>query len=301
MKILIAGGAGYLGSHVTRYLASRAKVTVLDSLLYRDEYYESVDFIRGEISDPKDFTYDAILWLAAIVGDMACNTNPAMAFEINTESVKRIAGEFSGPLIFISTASVYGYYEGVATEDTPFNPQSIYAETKVRAEQELKGRPNTLVLRLATLHGLSPRMRFDLGVNVMTRDAVTKGVVTVYGGDQWRPWAAVRDVAHFIQCQATKEPMLTGTYNVVSENLTVNQIADTVCRITGAERETIATMEDQRDYRMSGEKLGVAYRPVITVEDTVGEIARALDEGRIKNPYANRYINSKVMQGRMLE
>lgn len=305
MKILIVGGAGYLGSHVTRYLQSRAKVKVYDSLLYREEFLEPVDFIHGDVTDTIRLNIqlaqtDVVIWLAAIVGDAACSLNPAAAHKTNVEAVERAAQYFDGLFIFTSTASVYGFYDGVAGESTPFNPQSIYAETKVKAEQALADRSNTLVLRLATLHGPSHRMRFDLGVNAMTRDAVERSKVTVYGGSQWRPWASVHDVAHFINLQATRDPMLVGTYNIVSENLTVDDVADTICEQTGAEKETIATIEDQRDYRMSGSLIGNHYRPVITVEDSVGEIARMLKEGRLRNPYASRYVNKKAIQGGML-
>ena len=303
MRVLVVGGAGYLGSHVVRYLAPQAKVTVYDNLLYRDEYLEQVDFVYGDVQDVIRLNIqlkqsDVVLWLAAIVGDTACSTNPAVAHQVNVDALERATDFFHGPLIFLSTASVYGFYDGLATEDTPFNPQSLYAETKVKAEAALANRANTLILRLATLHGPSPRMRFDLAVNVMTRDAVLNNSVTVHGGSQWRPLASVLDVAHFIYCNALKTPMLTGTYNVVSENVQIQHVADTICSLTGAQQNTIQThVEDRRDYHMSGDKLGNHYRPVIMVEDSVREIKCLIKEGRFKDPYASKYVNQKALQG----
>ena len=304
MNILITGGAGYLGSHVTHYLQSRARVTVYDNLLYTDEYTAPVNFIYADVTDIFDLSpalaaADVVIWLTAIVGDGACAVNPATAYRVNVEAVERAANAFTGPFIFMSTASVYGFYDGIADENSTFNPQSFYAETKVKAEELLVSRDDTLILRLATLHGASPRTRFDLVVNAMTRDAITKHLVTVHGGHQWRPLASVRDVAHFISCMALRTP--AGVYNIVSQNLQVSDIANTVCSITGAEQNIIDIhTEDRRDYRMDGSKIGDRYRPVITVEDSAAELATMLTEGRIKNPYASKYINSKVIQETIL-
>ena len=293
--ILVIGGAGYLGSHISHLLGSSC--VVYDNLLHRDEFLDDVQFVYGDVTNydqVNNFLKAAkmVIWLAAIVGDAACNTNPQQAIAVNVDAVQNLADNFSGPIIFTSTASVYGKHDGMAMEESPLNPQSLYAETKVKAEGILSD-SNAMILRLGTLHGLSPRMRFDLVVNAMTRDAVKKGVITVFGGSQFRPLIHVKEVAEHIRMWTGS--FAPGTYNFASENVTVDNIADRVATSVFSTRveHKGSEYEDARDYSMDCGKLGGALCPVHTklVEESVREIAGMLRSERIKDPYGGRYRN----------
>ena len=179
MKVLITGGAGYLGSVlVGRLLEKKYKVTVIDNLTYKQQsltsycYNKDFTFIKGDVRNIlrlvnlKDF--DVIIPLAAIVGMPACDTNPELATEINLEQIIEIVNKTSKnqQLIIPNTNSQYGSSESIITEDSPFKPLSHYAKTKCHAEKAvLESKRSGVALRLATVFGLSPRMRLDLLVN----------------------------------------------------------------------------------------------------------------------------------------
>lgn len=299
--ILVVGGAGFLGSHVASLLGSSC--VVYDNLTYRDEFLNDVRFVYGDVTDYDHLgkcldDANTVVWLAAIVGDAACNISPGKATEVNVDAVKFLAERFNGKIIFTSTASVYGRHDGLADENTAFNPQSLYAETKVRAEDALKDK-DALILRLGTLHGLSDRMRFDLVVNAMTRDAVEKDTVTVFGGKQSRPLIHVREVAEHIRMWTAG--YTPGTYNFASENVTINEVAERVAgQVPGSEIVSRASeFEDGRDYSMNCCKLGELDQTVHTtfIEESVVEIADALRSRRIRSPYDYKYVNVKVVQG----
>src|SRR5579871_3983420 len=175
-RVLITGGAGYVGNHVVNLLKDRC--IVYDALLYSNEYLKPAPFICGDVTDYPRLKsllkeVDCVVWLAAIVGDAACMVNPRKAIASNQEAVQFLAENFDGPIIFPSSCSVYGVNEAIATEESPMAPLSLYAQTKIQAEKYLAGK-NALVLRLGTLHGVSERMRFDLVVNVLTMNAIVR-------------------------------------------------------------------------------------------------------------------------------
>jgi len=297
VNVLIVGGAGYLGSHVVRALAAIGEqVTVLDNLTYQDEYRWPADFVFGDVTDSELVDrqvrrHDGVVWLAAIVGDAACAADPARAIAVNQESVKALIG-CGKPIVFTSSCSVYGVNGGEAHEDAPLKPLSVYAETKIKAEGYLRDE-RAAILRLGTLHGASERMRFDLVVNAMTRDAVEQGLVQVYGGHQRRPLLAVGDAADFIALQIMSEVGQTGVCNVSGENLTIAQVGERVSRLTGADLNLIAAeSEDRRDYEVSTRKArAYGFDPARSVDDSIRDISGLLRSGRIKDPYAPRYTN----------
>ena len=140
MKILVVGGAGYVGGGIVDKLVPNHEVTVYDSLVYETTYRKDVDFIYGDIRDHKKLNsilnnYDSVIWLAALVGDGACSINPSLTQEINAESVKNLTKNYSGRIVFLSTCSVYGAQEGVLSEDSSTNPLSEYASSKLIAEK----------------------------------------------------------------------------------------------------------------------------------------------------------------------
>src|SRR5271157_2606726 len=150
-KVLVVGGAGYIGGAVTdELLANRIPFTVYDSLLYEPHYLKKVDFIRGDVRDTDLLRsilshYTHVIWLAAIVGDGACEVNRDLTQAVNRDSVKWLAENYSGRVVFTSTCSVYGEHEGEVSEDGVTNPLSLYASTKLEAESYLRG--NALMFR----------------------------------------------------------------------------------------------------------------------------------------------------------
>ena len=301
MKILIVGGAGYVGGAVTDLLAETShQIRVYDSLLYEDAYRKPVPFVRGDIRDharlhPHLLWADAVIWLAALVGDGACAIDPAISVEVNQESVRWLAEVFPGRVIFLSTCSVYGAQDGELDETSSTNPLSVYAVTKLAAESYL-ARSNALIFRLGTLFGISDhfsRVRFDLVLNTLTLRAHQHGRITVFGGEQYRPLLHVRDAAQAIVDNL--ENRATGIYNLRAENFTISEIADRVAEaFPGITVERTPThFEDHRNYRVSATKAAreLGFYPRRGVNDGIYEIKRLLEEGRLADPTAPRYRN----------
>ena len=223
MNILIVGGAGYVGGGIVDNLKNKHNVTIYDSLIYEESYRKDVNFIYGDIREkdkllPLFDQNDAVIWLAALVGDGACSINPDLTFEINSESVKFLAQNFKKRIIFLSTCSVYGAQDGLLDEESSINPLSEYASSKIQAEDYLKD-TNSVIFRLGTLFGISDefsRIRLDLVVNILVTKALTDGKLTVFGGEQWRPLLHVNDVANAIE--NVLENDIKGVYNLHHKN-----------------------------------------------------------------------------------
>jgi nucleoside-diphosphate-sugar epimerase len=295
-RILITGGAGYVGSNLVPLLRDRG--IVYDNLLYTNDYFEDVEFVRADINDCKTLEkylkkVDTVVWLAAIVGDAACNVNPRKALDTNVEAVRFLAENFDGKIVFLSSCSAYGVSSEIATEESPLNPQSLYAETKIEGEKCLRGK-NAYVLRLGTLHGPSKRMRFDLVVNVLTMHAIVNKRIEVFGGHQYRPLLSVKDISAFI-CRLIDEKLPTGVYNVASENLSILEVGEKVKKIIpDIEMEIIGTQfEDKRNYRVDSsraEKI-LTFTPHHLVDDSISEISELIKSGRIKSTFEFKYAN----------
>lgn len=307
MKILVVGGAGYVGGAVTDLLVENTfvhEIRVYDSLLYEDSYRKPVPFVRGDIRDrecllPHLQWADAVIWLAAIVGDGACAVNPPATFGVNDTSVKWLADVFLGRIIFLSTCSVYGAADGELDESSPTNPLSVYATTKLAAESYLAN-SNALIFRLGTLFGVSDtysRVRFDLVLNTLTLRAHQTNRITVFGGDQYRPLLHVRDAAKAIVDNLDNRQ--TGVYNLHSENFTIAALADRITEFfPGLEiARTEQYFEDHRNYRVSSLKAAKELRfyPRRRINDGINEIKRLLDEGRLRNPDDSRYANDRFL------
>ena len=235
MKVLVVGGAGYIGGSTVDSLIGEAghEVTVYDNLMYEDKYLKPVDFIFGDIREERLYTAiihrdDVVVWFAAIERDGACTVDPELTKEINYHSVIRLVDSgYKGKIVFTSTCSVYGINNDLIDESAKPNPQSLYAKTKLAAEEYIKFNcPNALIFRLGTLFGLSDqfsRLRLDLVANILSLKAVNGEPLTVFGGEQWRPLLHVRDVADAITHGIEGDVM--GLYNLVSENFTILNLA----------------------------------------------------------------------------
>ena len=308
MNILIVGGAGYVGGAVTDILAGHChNVMVYDSLLYEESFRKRVPFCRGDVRDharllPHLQWADAVIWLAAVVGDAACALDPATAVEVNQESVRWLAENFHGRIVFLSTCSVYGAADEELTEESPTNPLSVYASTKLTAESFLIDR-NAIIFRLGTLYGLSDtysRVRFDLVVNTLTQRAHRDGKITVFGGEQYRPLVHVRDAARAAALALVQTQ--TGIYNLHRENCTISVLADAVAkRFPGLEvTRTPQHFEDNRNYRVSSAKAqrDLDFSTCHSIAEGIVEVRDLLNSGRLSNPANPRYWNDSFLAQR---
>ena len=309
MNILVVGGAGYVGGAVTDILAGHChNVMVYDSLLYEESFRKPVLFVRGDIRDharllPHLRWADAVIWLAAVVGDAACALDPATAVEVNQEAVKWLDDNFRGRIIFMSTCSVYGAADEELTEDSPTNPLSVYASTKLAAESHLH-HANAIIFRLGTLFGLSDsysRVRFDLVVNTLTQRAQQTGKITVFGGEQYRPLLHVRDAAETVVRALNLSA--TGVYNLSCKNMAIVDLADKVARNFAGHcvlERTPQKFEDNRNYRVSSAKAtrDLGFNTLYSVGFGIREVKALLESGRLVDPSSPRYWNDRHLEGR---
>ena len=305
MNILVVGGAGYVGGGIVDKLKKNHNVTVYDSLIYEESYRKDVDFVYGDIREQKKLLplldkCDAVIWLAALVGDGACAINPELTFEINSDSVKFLAENFNKRIVFLSTCSVYGAQEGLLDESSTINPLSAYASSKVKAEDYLKD-SNAIIFRLGTLFGISDefsRIRLDLVVNILVTKALTEGKLTVFGGDQWRPLLHVIDVANAID--HTINLKTTGIYNLHYENFKIIDIANAIVeRIPSASIETTPMkFQDARNYQVSSEKLfqDTGFKASANLLQGIDEVFNLISNNRIKDVSHNRYSNQNFLE-----
>lgn len=297
MKVLIVGGAGYIGGAITDILNGH-EVIVYDNLLFEEGYRKDRAFVAGDVREQdrlKGFLEwaDAVIWLAAIVGDGACAINQELSTEINQNSVKWLSENFDGRIVFPSTCSVYGAREGLLDENSPTNPLSVYAATKLAAEDYLINK-NAVIFRLGTLYGVSDqfsRIRLDLVVNTMTARAVVEKKLKVFGGEQYRPLLHVRDVAQAMVDALTSD--VRGIYNLHGENMKMLDLGELVATLVQSEIEVVDTsFEDSRNYQVSSDKArAVGFYPSHGVSQGILELETLLSSGRIKDPNNKRYSN----------
>lgn len=297
MRILIIGGAGYIGSVLTaEFLKAGHYVTVLDILK------RGSDGVIMHRNNPKyllintDYTtdllhlcltdIDVVIHLAAIVGDPACAKEPKLATKINAEGIKYLVDMCNlrniEKLFFASTASVYGSNRKTCDENTILNPLSHYAQTKVKAEEYIRNySKNGIIFRFGTMYGVSPNMRYDLSVNRITFDAVKYSSYNIFDGTQYRPFIHPKDVADFFLSIFDKD--LSGytgeVFNLVSENLSMLELGQLVERtIPTAVMNLVPEKEDNRSYICRSFKANkeLGFSPKIRVRDGIQEIEREI-------------------------
>ncbi|OGY67429.1 MAG: hypothetical protein A3H63_02305 [Candidatus Harrisonbacteria bacterium RIFCSPLOWO2_02_FULL_45_10c] len=308
LKILIAGGAGYLGGYLTDLLIKNGcEVTVYDNLLYEDRYLKPANFIYGDVRDSKKLLsiingFDAVVWLAAIVGDGACAVEPYYTRAINVDSVKWLAENYKGKIIFTSTCSVYGFNNNLIDETSELIPLSLYAETKVAAEKLIINQhKNYLIFRLGTLFGVGDdhsRLRFDLVVNSLTMKAARGEVLKVFGGGQWRPLLHVKDAAEAIVFAIKND--LSGIYNLSNKNFMIKDVAEEIQNTLNSFNDsevkieyTNLKFEDLRNYKVSADKFKeFGWRPKHELASGIKEIYQRVKESRVKEPDHPLYSNA---------
>jgi nucleoside-diphosphate-sugar epimerase len=317
--ILVTGGAGYVGSIVIdELLASGYRVRALDALLHgsipsllQPWGNPRFDFVRGDVRDASVRAralehVDAIVHLAAIVGDPACARQPELAREVNLDGTRALLDDAERVgverFILASTCSNYGRMNNgaLADETAELKPISLYAETKVAAEQDVLRRRRLVptCLRFATVYGTSPRMRFDLTVNEFTRDLAVKDELIIFGEQFWRPYIHVRDAADAIVRVLKSAPAVVNgeVFNVgdTGENYRKLDLVDLLReRFPDGKIEFVHRDEDPRDYRVSFEKFAerVGFKARRSVTEGIDEVLALLRSGLVDNPFAPSYRN----------
>lgn len=316
-RVLVTGGLGYLGSVLCPLLAGRGIETIVldnESITTVRPELPGVTHVAGDVGAPADWEsalrgVDAVVHLAAIVGDPACEVSGDLARETNYLGTVRLmeACRRAGvsTFVFASTCSTYGAAgDETVGVDSPVEPRSLYAQTKVFAEHFLLSAtgagPRATILRFATLHGLSPRMRFDLAVNTMTARAAADGKFVVFGGEQWRPFLHVRDAAAAILAVLDHSPAPALVYNCGSsaENYRIAEIAQLIrAEVPEVSIELREGEQDLRNYRVDFDPIAgdLGFRPELRVVDTIREIAAAVRAGRFLDHADAAYNNYLLM------
>jgi len=319
-NILVIGGAGYLGAVlVNRLLENNHTVRILDSFIYGKKSVEKfrdndkVEIIEGDIRNVETVNSsmndtNAVVLLAAIVGDPASARRPEQTIDTNFLAVKTIASACKlkgiNRFIYASTCSVYGIGKSVLDENAPLNPVSLYAKTKIASEESIMSlvKPDSdfapVIMRMSTLYGYSPRMRFDLVVNTMTMSAYLEKQMNVFGGEQWRPLLHLDDAADaYLKVLKADLSLIKGkVYNVGSEvqNFKIKDVAETISDTLGNTKINIEhTNTDERDYRVSFKKIQdeLDFSVQHTIPEASKEIYNKLESKEIKEPKKKIYYN----------
>jgi nucleoside-diphosphate-sugar epimerase len=329
--ILITGGAGYIGSILTsELLRANYRVTILDNLLFGGESivpflnHPNFHFIKADVTEnravrdavKRDWQKpDAIIHLAAIVGFPACQAvGKQVAWKYNVEATKMVFEQAADlgveRFVFASTYSNYGLSEDgqPVTEESPLNPQSLYAETKIAAEEFLLAQKDAacapLLFRFATLYGISPRTRFDLIVNQFVLEAFTKRSLIIYQRGYSRSFVHIRDVVRgvIMGLEADRKKVQGQVFNLGTEN--GNYSKDDIVQLvlkrmpeTVVEYKDLTFGGDMRDITVSFEKIKevLGFNTTLDVDDGVREVLFALKSGLIRNPNDDRYRNAQFI------
>jgi dTDP-4-amino-4,6-dideoxygalactose transaminase/nucleoside-diphosphate-sugar epimerase len=323
----VTGGAGYIGSVlVPKLLDEGREVRLFDRFYFGEEPIASIrdndrlEVVKGDIrwinEEFPDLLdgIDGVVHLAGLANDPSCDIDPDLSHEINVRATERLAAAAVDrgirQFVYGSTCAVYGHGgETPITEESRPLPVSVYSISQIQAEEILRGMAgkngfSPVILRMPSLYGPSPRMRFDLAINMMVAAARARGRIDLYGGgDQWRPFLHVEDaVAVILKClDAPPETIQGETFNVGSNdaNMTVRQLADHVAGVMdNVTVENVPSDLDRRSYRIDFSKLAevTGFQPSKTIDDGIREINDLLDSGAIPDHLDSAYYNAPTIK-----
>ncbi len=320
-KILITGGGGYIGTCVVEQLLKEGySVRVYDKFYYGKRLFNTfentnrLELIKGDIRDKKKLSKSmldihSIIHLAGIVGDLACSVDKTLSHDINitgTTVLKDISKSFPiERFIFASSCSVYGQNHHVVNELSPINPLSIYAQTKLASEkillEDVAETFHPVILRFTTVFGHSPKPRFDLVANLFTAQAYSEGEITIMGGEQWRPFIHVRDIARAISLvlKAPRSKITRHIFNVGDDTLHL-QIKELGYLVQGLNTKKHISLRivpnptDKRNYRVSFAKIQkyLGFAATISVKEGLQEIYDNFSKNLYKKPFTHPYYSS---------
>lgn len=326
--VLVVGGAGYIGSVLTEQLLRKGyRVRILDMELFGRESLKTMishprlEFMNGDFRNVEDIVralrnVDAVIHLAAIVGDPACALDRETTITVNYAAAKMMAqlarANGISRFVFASTCSVYGESDEIRTENSELNPVSLYATTKIDAERALLEAADSVfqptILRFATAYGWSHRPRFDLVANLFSAQAVTEQHIRVLNGEQWRPFVHTRDIARAcVMAMESPLPNVGGEiFNVGdhTQNYTLQQLGQIVgeCH-PGTFVEEIRNDDDPRNYRVDFTKIQkvLGFRASVPLEDGIREMVEAVQQGKVADWRDPVYSNVRTLQEAGLE
>jgi len=311
-RIFVTGACGYKGTVlVPKLLALGYQVTAFDIMWFGNflKPHPELTVIEGDVrnADSLDLkAYDAIIHLSSVANDPCSDLDPLLTWEISCLATMRLADQAARQgvphFIYASSGSVYGLKdEDQVTEDLPLVPLSEYNKTKMVGERVLMSYADQMVVQIvrpATVCGLSPRMRLDVAVNLLTMQALTKGEITVLGGEQTRPNIHIDDITD-LYLFLLDRPDVRGIYNAGFENISILKIAEMATQHAQA-KIVIKPSNDPRSYRVNSDKLlATGFRPKKTVEDAIQEICQTYQAGQLKDE--DRFHNLKWMQQSVLK
>lgn len=296
MNILVTGACGYKGNVlVPKLLNAGHSVTAFDIMWFGNDLsqHPNLTVVQGDIRHIDSVLLqgiEAIIHLSSIANDPAGDLDPKLTWEVSALATMQLADKAARQgikrFIYASSGSVYGLQDKEqVTEDLTLVPLSEYNKTKMVAERVVLSYANDMVVQIvrpATVCGLSPRMRLDVSVNMLTMQALTRGEITVLGGDQTRPNIHIDDITD-LYLFLLDRPDVIGVYNAGFENLSIRRIAEMACEKAEA-KITVLPSNDPRSYRVNSDKLlATGFTPKKTVENAIDEICSAYRSGQLRD------------------
>jgi len=317
-RILLIGGGGYIGSALLPNLLKQGyQVRLLDLFLFGFEpiadfkNHKNLEIKKGDLRRIEHVIeamqdVDAVIHLGGLVGDPACALDEKLTIEINLMAT-RLIGEVAKAhkvkrFIFASSCSVYGASDKTLNENSTLNPVSLYAKSKVASERVLNELKDDnfipIMLRFGTIYGFSGRTRFDLVINLLTAKALVEGIITLYGGEQWRPFVHVQDAANSIiaTLDAPIHKVANQIFNVGSneQNMTLLQVGELINQVVPtAKLVDLGIDGDRRNYRVNFDKIYdvLGFRPSWSVEKGIDQVIEAFNNGKISDYKDSKYSN----------